>query len=264
MNISERVEIKTFTTAMALPGVKRIEAVDAAIQRAERLTAAASGLGSGAGMLATAVAKALDAGIDPGRDEQVISIVVRSQFSDGIAASVGALVYDDVRQVLREVADEVVLAWRPVFDDSASALVAAHGVIGDLDLADSAGVLNLGPTGAGAWGSARAAIAVLDVIDAGWQAAGSVTRLRDRDQRHVALRFAESTYEQWTEHGLDRKRVTPWDCVRLGLQLRLPTFAEYHADVRAIAAGAAAAQADFERARTAHFAGRRPTPLPAA
>jgi len=238
VNISDRTVANQILTTFKTTGIKAPKRLTDAANRATRLDAAARNIGAGAGRdgLAVAVTVALDAGRDPAADPDVQRLLTGQQLAANynLADEITAAAYEAVREVCREHADEIVLAWRKPFDKAAATLTAARSRIGSVPLEDSAEILRQGGDVADTWAAAQRAAATIDTIAAGWYALATFTRLAQPTTRHRPLRIAEVDYDQWTEHGLTDAKANPWTAVLAGLTLSLPSFSEYKRRVAAI------------------------------
>lgn len=261
MNISDRATIASIFRALKDTGTTAPKAVTAANANAVRVATAARALAPRPDDLGAAVTAALIAGKDPGLDPTVISLIVRAQVgNEGIGQMVDGQVYGRLQEACHEHADELVDIWREPFTAAATALTSARGVLGGLDLTDTASIVRIGPAATEQWAAATTAVKTIDTIDGGWQALGEFTRLSPRNPIYPALRFVDATLDQWADHHLERRKIDGWEAARLGLTLSLPTFAEYHQRIRTIEQAAAArAAADQEAARN-RATGRRPQP----
>ena len=121
-----------------------------------------------------------------------------------------------------------VLGPRPqVRVDPQRHLLAAHPRIGDVPLEETAAIVAKGGDIAAVWASARQANDTVATITEGWAMLGQLTHLAPCDNRHRVLQMSAVDFSTWSAHSLQDRRLTPWEAVRLGLPLALPTFTEY-------------------------------------
>jgi len=104
------------------------------------------------------------------------------------------------------------------------------------------------------WTDAQAAVNVVDTIVAGWLALADFTRLVSADKRRRVLILSGVDYDTWC--GLERHNLGPWDALLAGLDLELPTFAEYRARVADLEEGERLSHIVVDEGRSA-LAGRR-------
>lgn len=235
MNISDRTTAAAIITAINNTDAKAPKAILDAYADCQRISTEAQHLYPRGDTLAPAVAAALSEGRDPATDPAVQRILIATQIGgEGIAAQVTDIAYDRFRQVCTQHADDLVLAWRKPFDTAAETLAVAHERIGTLALNDHAAIVALGGDSAGVWATARAAEQTIDTIAAGWMAVGEFTRTVQPSPDFRVLRLAAVDYQTWTAHNLHRAKLTPWEILPLGLELALPTVAEYRQRVQLI------------------------------
>lgn len=211
--------------------------------------------------VAIAVADALARDADPAFDPKVARAIALAAITmPAVIDNVESAAFELLWEACREEQDALVDELRKPFDKAAAVLVAAHKRIGDLDLkADSQAILKLGTDVAAVWaGAIEADREILDIIVA-WN---SLSRFLSgtggtADARWVNLRLVNPPAEVWNDLDLERNRLDPWDAVRAGLALTLPTLTGVDERRAAIAAQraelAAAAAAAATPAKTGAF-----------
>lgn len=258
MNVTDRATAKQAFDALTATGAKPPKPVLDAWQQTSRLTAAVRDVAAPPYALAVAVAAALGDGRDPAADQEVQRVLTASQIANhGIIQAVDDLAYDRLRDVCRTQADAIVEAFRKPFDQAVDVLVRAHEQLGPVPLDDTDAVLRAGGDSGVVWGEAQIALTAVTTVTAGWSALGSFTRLALTDSRHTVLRMTAPDIEVVLEHGLDRARLSPWECLGRGLRLNLPTFTEYAESVAALEHDRRQQQAEgvIDHGRS-HIAGR--------
>jgi hypothetical protein len=232
--------------------------IAAAFEHATKIATTVRSLGTPPGAMVAAVAEALDDDRDPADDPEVQRLVTTNGFvNPGLMAEVEAIAFNDFAGVCTRDSDDIVTALRAPFDVAAATLAQAHNRIGDVPLEDTDTIMRRGDDIAAVWAKATAAAKVVDTITAGWAALGELTRTVPTDQRYRVLRIATVDYATWTEQELERSKLKPWDAIRAGLTLSLPTVSEYRQRVAAIEAGHAVDAHQDARARNASLTNRR-------
>jgi len=259
MALSDRLTTSQLITSLDKLGVKAPAAVTAGYERVDRITAGAQNIEPPRDALFVAVTAALDQGADPAADPEVQRVLTAAQIANqGVSNGVDAIMYDQFRQVCTEHADTIIKALAKPFEAAVKTLDKAHGRIGNLPLEDSATILGKGGDIAVIWGEAQVAVTTVDTCITGWSGLGEFTHLAPIDPRHAVLRFAAVSWQEWSDQGLQGRKVTPWEAVLAGLDLNLPTFGEYRDRVRILEQGqqqSLADQAPIDRARSS-IAGR--------
>lgn len=255
--MSDRAFATQIFTAINTTGAKAPKAVADAWRDVQRVGEAARQLHPGRDALGAAVAAALIAGKDPIADSQVQRIVIGAAIGlEGVALQVDGVLYDRLRTVIAEHADQLVAAWRVAFDKAASVLVNAYERIGPVALADADLWLAHGKDAAELWTQARAASEIIEQIRGGWVAFGEFTGLVRIDATYRVCHVAEPTYEQWVSNNLRNAKRTPWELLLAGLPtLSLPTASEYHQRVQVITDGMNAPEIVVDQQRSS-IAGR--------
>lgn len=212
--------------------------------------------------LAQPVYEALMAGNDPAADALVQRAYIAMQIgSPGIAQQVEALAAEDIRQAFSAHADAMITAWRQPFDDAAAVLKDGLQRLGPVSLSDTTEVLDQGGDAAEVWSNVQAALTTLNTITAAWAQLGEVTRLVNPNPNYPALKLTAVSAQTWREQELTRKRLGPWDAIKAGHKLSLPTFAEYAQRVRDLERDTAAMRmaeqpVDTQRDGVRDFVGR--------
>jgi len=179
--------------------------------------------------VAAAVAGALGRDADPLTDPEVaraiaLNVITMPATIDHIEGTS----FWPLSEALTEYQDDIVAALRKPFYQAATVLVAAHESIGDLDLKeDSQAILKKGGTIASVWAGAVEASKLIDTIVVTWVGLSQLVRPEPADRRWLNLRLVNPTAEVWNDLDLARVQLTPWDAVRAGLALTLPTRSEY-------------------------------------
>jgi len=179
--------------------------------------------------VARAVADALIEGADPLTDPGVARAIQHAAITqpstlDGVETSALMRLWEAVN----EHSDEMVDAMRKPFDKAAEVLVAAHEQIGDLDLkADSEAILKKGGGIASAYTGAVEASEAINAVTLAWSMLDNLAGTSQVDPRWVALRITNPQAGKFDELELERKSLAPYEAVRLGLPLSLPTLPEY-------------------------------------
>ncbi len=239
MNITDKAIARQIISASENAGTKIPRPIAQAFTDATLLSEAAGDLAAPPEALASAVTAALACGRDPAADPEVHRNLAAAQIANrGIQQAIDGIAFNAFRQVCIAHADRLVKAWRKPFAAAASTLTAGYRRIGNVPLDDAHSILRRGDDIAAVWAQAQAADAVISDLVSGWTALGDFTRLVRSDPRYAALRLASVDYPTWAAHGLQGRRLTGWDAVRVGLTLELPTPAEYRTRI-----------ADLERGR---------------
>ena len=243
MNISDRSNATVLISAIESTGAAAPK-IAAAYARAVKISEAAKSLSVPQDALAIAVFAALEAGRDPGADEEVRRVLALNAVANpGITTAVDAQAFETFRGVCRTSSATVIKALRVPFDAAAVTLAGAHALIGDVPLEDTATIVARGGAAADAWARATGAVRVIDAALTGWQALGTITGTSSSDRRYRVLRLAEVDYSTWVDRELEGSKMKVWDVVRAGLTLSLPTVTEYRERVAVITA----AEANLER-----------------
>lgn len=183
-----------------------------------------------------AVIAALDAGIAPADSPDVRRALVAYDLAGRATLddSVGAVLRDELQAAARDHADDTIAAWSAPFDAAAERIAKAHAVLGGLDLGDTDAIIRRGGKAAEAWGTARAATAVIDTVVAGWASLHLFLTGNHHDKRHRLLLIADIDPDTWIDQHLEGSKAEPWKAVSDGHRLRLPTLAEVKTAVAAI------------------------------
>lgn len=253
MGATTGVILGTFDTLSLNPP----KAILDARARAERVSAGSQQLGSGDG-LPEAVAHAIDAGGDPATDPEVARLLTLAQLaSRNIGEAVAQVARDDLANVFTDHSDAIVKAWRKPFDQAAANLAAAHGVLGSVELEQTADIISRGGTAADAWVQAQTASGTIDVIQSGWTSLAGLQHVT-LDRRYLALRTADIDVDTWLRLNLTDQRLKPWQVVSEGLTLSLPTMREYLQRAQGMAKAIQDRQEAAQRAHMDRETGRRP------
>ena len=225
-----------FTAAEKL-GLKLPKPVLQAQARLEKIRTGADAIPAHAlGGVAAAVADALGRDADPTTDPEVARAIAHSVITGpGVLVHVEEAAFTRLWDVIAEHQDEIVDQLRTPFDRAAATLVDAHSRIGDLDLtADSGAILKMGGNIATVWAEAVAADKLIDSVVLAWVGLGQLIHPEIVDRHWMNLRLVNTTAAEWDQADLSRKAITAWDAARLGIELSLPTRAEYNARREAI------------------------------
>ena len=255
--INNRANLGVIDSTCRAVGTKLPAPIVTALKRREDVLNAARGFATGQGV-GGAVTAALLAGNDPAADPAVQrAVTARALMAENIATQVEEEIEARTVQAYVEHVDAMVAAWSVPFDTATATLTAAHDLLGDVALDDAPAILQMGPAAATAWGEARAADAAIEHILSGWFALVTVTRTASLDRRHIILRKAAVTFEQWRDQELPERNLSAWDATRAGLTLALPTPVEYRARIKALEDGRN--QQAWSQAEAAKdYNGRRP------
>ena len=258
MNISDRSTASVLIGSIGSTGATAPKIADA-YAHAVQISKSASELYIPQDSLSLAVFAALEDGRDPGNDEEVRRIVATNTFANpGITQSLDTLAWEGFRTVCRSNLLTAVKAMRVPFDAGAATLAKAHALIGDVPLEDTATIIARGGEVAEAWAQATKAVKVIDAADNALQALGTITRTSSNDRRYRVLRLAEVDYATWITLELEGRKVSPWEAVRMGLTLSLPTVAEYRERVSVITTAQAQAQMLEQQTGRDNASGKRP------
>lgn len=217
----------TLRTAMKAADATFPKPVATAIADQDRLAVAVSALPSSSYTnLMAAVAAALLDGRDPLDDETVrrlatARILEGTSDHQSLAYGVAKAAEQRIVDALTANADAILADLKKAVDAAGERLTAAHEILGDVDLGDTAAVLRGGPTAATAWATAKEAVGTIRTIDAGWFALGHITRHVSPDTA-TTLRLADVSLDDYEQLG---HRADPWDLVRAGATINMATRA---------------------------------------
>ena len=202
--------------------------------------------------VATAVAAALGRDADPTTDPEVAQAIALNAITmPSVIDHIEAASFSGLWEACRDHQDDIVAELRKPFDKAAAALVVAHERIGDFDLkTDSNDILKQGGDIAAVWAQAVEADKLIASVVASWFELGQFLHPGLADRRWVNLRLVNPPADVWDEHDLSRTLLGPWDAVRAGLALTLPTLAgfdERRANLTARRAEIAAAAAELPK-----------------
>lgn len=250
---SPRIIITTLESAgAALP-----DAITAAAEQFDRVTAASAQLHGTTGMVPTYTLAALDAGRDPFADPKVQQAVVADHLAQIKGTTqVDSLAADRFREILHEHIADVMKALQDVVDTAAAAVQRAAKSLGGADPADPTAVLSLGGRAAEAWGQHQVAAKQLDAINTARGLIAQTLHWSEPGNRMRSLRWAALTAAQIDDYG----SAAPETMVRAGITLALADAAEMQRRTRAIEAEHQAADNDLERRRKNEL---RTIPIPA-
>jgi hypothetical protein len=236
--LTERTTAQPVLDVTIATGASIPKAVHAAYAETARVTAAVAQLGSPPGALGVAVAAAIAEHRDPASDDEVVRIVVTGAIANQATIdNVTAIAYGRLREVVTQHSDAITDGWRKPFDEAVDALVAAHEALGNVRLEETATIVSRGGDAAARWGSAQQASATIVAIAEAWRSLGMFTHRAGLDNGRRALVLSAVDWDTWTRLGLLDSRLSPWDALRLGLTLSLPTFTEYKQWLAALEAG---------------------------
>ena len=178
---------------------------------------------------ARAVADALIQGADPLTDPDVARAITHAAITQpGVIDHIETAAFMRLWDAVNAHSDDMVAAMRKPFDKAADVLVAAHESIGNLDLkADSEDILKKGGDIAKVWAGAVEASETIDTVILAWAMLGRFINTSPTDARWLNLRLINTTAHKFDDLDLSRKTLTPYDAVRLGVPLTLPTLSEY-------------------------------------
>jgi hypothetical protein len=225
----ERSTIQGIAASRNIEGVRLPKTITDAIARADRIRASRPVSPT----VAATVADARAAGRDPGSDPAVIAAVVNRAILDA-ERTIDDQALASLAAAYTEHADELVAAWRKPFDAAAAELNAAHAVLGDVALSDSASVVKKGGSAADAWVKATKAVELIGRIVTAWVSRARVTNThRQGEKLQHARVLADLTPGQYLDAELGQNA---WDLIRQGHELSLPTLDEYRARGDAVVA----------------------------
>lgn len=255
--ISDRAFIREIVEAFAATQTKPPKSLADALDRATHLAEAVQTMGAPDGALGVAVTAALDERRHPSACPEVQRVLTATQLigNHHLADQVTGAAADRVRGICQQEADHIIAGWSKPFDQAATTLTSAHGRLGSVPLADTTTIMALGGDAAAVWAQAQAAVATIDTIIGGWQALGEFTHTLQNNPNYRVLRLAAVDYQTWTANNLHRAKLTPWEILTVGLNLTLPSFAEYRTRVRVIEQGEQEPETVIDRGRS-HIAGR--------
>jgi len=257
--ITDRTLITQISATFTATNTKMPTALAVALARSARLTEAARTLMPPEGAIGVAVTTAIDDGRDPSTDAEVQRLLTATALGSNynLPDQIVGAATEEVREVCRERADQIVGIWSKPFDQAAAALAKAHDQLGNVALDQPGEILAQGGDAAKTWVNADEASKTIDHIAGGWLALGELTRLSSQDPRYRVLRTAAVDPKAWQELQLERKKLSPWQLVLGGVDLSLPTFGQYTERVRAVQSAQARAAADAEQAGLDWATGRQ-------
>ncbi len=234
-----RISYQQIITMSAKHAVKLPKPVTDAASKAERISQAARSMGN-PNDLAPAVLAALREERDPVCDPEVQRLVTLARILDGggIEAYVDDALGAELRQTCTKQADGIVKAWAEFVERAVTDLTEAHEVLGDVDLADTAGVLERGGNAAQAWAAATKANQLVEEARSVWNSLGTFTGqapLQPANQMLCLLPDLDLDGYRALRLG-DQQPRDAWTLLRAGHRPRLATFAEYHQTARGNAA----------------------------
>ncbi len=214
----------TLRNAMKAADATFPKPVATAIADQDRLAVAVSALPSSSyANLMGAVAAALLDCRDPLDDEEVrrMATALTIAGTDGQSVAYGVEKAAEARIVdaLTANADAILAELKKAVDAAGERLIAAHRVLGDVELGDTAAVLRGGPKAATAWAEAKEAVATIRTIDAGWFAVGHLTRHVSPDTA-TTIRLTDVSLDDYERLG---HRAEPWAIVRAGASIDMAT-----------------------------------------
>lgn len=230
MNLQQQANARQlFTHADAL-GLKLPRPVLEARAMVEKIRVSAEKIpAQNIGGIAAAVADALGRDADPFDDAEVARAVAHHVIhGPGVLANVLEAPVMRLWEACHEYRDDIVAELRSPFDKAAAVLVVAHERIGDLDLrTDSEAILKKGGNIAKLWAEAVEADKQIGSVVITWVSLSQFNHPEPIDRRWLNLRIINPPADVWDELDLGLRKLTPWDAVRAGLELTLPTLAEY-------------------------------------
>lgn len=245
--VTNRAMLTTISSTFEATGTKAPKSVTLAQTKADKIASSAGRLREGGADLTHAVAEALLADRDPFTDERVAAASIGFQFQQrNITDSLATYAAEEVVTALTASADEIVQIWRKPFDGAAAVLQSAFERIGDKPLDDSEGILKLGGDIAEVWTKARAANQLIDKIAHGWAVLGELTRQASLVSQYRVLRIADAPPRR-ARTEFRNVKVAPWDAVRQGLPLSLPSFEQFRQREAAVLADIELAQHEAEQ-----------------
>jgi hypothetical protein len=255
LGISTSSQTRQLIASFTALGITTPKVVTEASERQQRIAAGVRNLGSSKG-LAEAVARAIAQGADPSVDPEVQRILNRSAIGN-IAEEVERVADDELGEILKAQADEIVNAWRQPFDKAAKTLAEAHTVIGSVPLEETDVIVRRGGDAAEAWGRAQRASSTIDTIVSGWVSLATISH-HSLTRRHMILRIADVDAGAWIDDNLTEQKLSPWQVVCAGYPLSLPTPREYQQRIRVIEQTRAEREAAHVKAMHDRETGRRP------
>lgn len=223
-------------------------AIQAGHDRHDRTTAAMKKLTRDHAQTASLVASVVDAfenNTDPVSDPDIQRLLVAERIADHVR-SVPEFSAQRLEDTYRDHADDLIAALRGPFDTAARDLAEAHGVLGDVDLDDTAAIVRRGAAATEAWGDATTAATAVGIALDAWRHLYLLATRRPLDARYRPLILADIS-AAYVDADVDHE-VDAWTAVCNGWELSLPTHDGYQARVDAVATeresrAAAAAQA---------------------
>ena len=189
-----------------------------------------------------AVVAALEAGNDPSTDPAVRDALTRRAIHESQHA-IEAAVGDRVTSFITANGAALLACFVKPFDAAAERIRRAADLLGDVDLDNTAAVLNIGPDAASAWAEARNAEKVMtDIQQVRNLLTGAAPALKVNPQYRV-LAIADVPAQRFWDDQLRSAHVTPWEAARRGYRLSLALPDELRARI-------SAALAEMERRNT--------------
>lgn len=260
MNVSTRPAIAAIAASFDRTGAPVPPVLaDALTRRTELVDRFATRPIAARDALTVAVLAALEDGVDPAIDPEVQRVVASHHLGGlhGLAADLEGILLDGIREAASTAAPAIHASWAEVFDGAADALTAAHGVLGAVDLDDTAAVLKVGPDAAASWATARDAIGAIEAIVAGWLGLHQLLKGAMPNKSRRLLIVADIAPETWLSNGLDGSKPDPWLASRNGYTLDLCAVRDFGARSAAIDALEREHNDDMARRRHDAATGRR-------
>jgi len=193
------------------------------------------------------------AGTDPFEDPAVLRVAAQRALTNARGESLSYAVGESAeRHVLAQVgecADGILADWGKAAVKPGQILADAYAVLGDVDLTSSGTILKMGTAATRAWAAASDAIALMRVIDAGWNSLAELTQFANANN-HQALRHADldlDTYEPLWTMGRTNYPADIWAIVVAGAALDLADRVTFHDRVQHIAEARVERQTSAEK-----------------
>lgn len=187
------------------------------------------------GDLLAALTESLFAGRDPAVDPAVLRVLHAEQLG-AISGEkeLSAVAYDRFRSVCLDRRDEIIGTWQKAFALAAVDLAGARRVIGDIPLEDTSSIMQLAGDTAQVWATAQSAVGTLERLRNAWHAFVTFTRTIQPSRNHHVLQVAAVPGQQWRQLSLHDSKAKPWDLLGHGIELSLPTIAQYRERVATV------------------------------
>lgn len=218
-------------------GTLEVEAPDPVADAHDRLKAVTTGFAAHRmatdDELAAVLISVVEAGKTPAADPEVQRILASQTLASkhALGDQITAQLVDQFREACRTHVDELIEALAGPFDANAGRLAAAHRVLGDVSLDDTASIVARGGAAADAWGQARAAATNIDTARGAWVHLCTLLTGQVPGNEHRLLVIADVPANTWMEQNLAGAEPDPWAALVAGMPLSLPSIAGYRGRV---------------------------------